>query len=242
MQMSRKSRGIQVGVLAAACAAVLTASCIDSRQAPALSGPSTFGQSLTLIATPDRLPRDGRSQALVAVRALDEIAAAPISQQRIALVATPSTATLSSAEVTTDADGLATFTVTAPPASEDDYSTILVRATPVGGLAGRMNPNSLSIGLVFDDPVPGPAARFTVTPAQPRVGEQALFDGSASTAGTETVITTYVWTFGDGSMHVSSTPTVEKAYDEDRTFPVTLTVTDNLGESHTTAQSVTVVP
>jgi PKD repeat protein len=85
-----------------------------------------------------------------------------------------------------------------------------------------------------------PVARFTVNPSQPKVDQEAVFDARSSTAGTRAVIVTYSWNFGDGSTVVTSSPTIGHAFDEARTFPVTLTVTDNGGRSSTVGQQVIV--
>ncbi len=60
MWISRTLRA--VALIAAGAAAGCTTS---DQEAPALSGPSEFGQSISVTATPDRLSQDGVSQARV---------------------------------------------------------------------------------------------------------------------------------------------------------------------------------
>ena len=60
MWISRTLRA--VALVAAGAAAGCTTS---DQEAPALSGPSEFGQSMSVTATPDRLSQDGVSQARV---------------------------------------------------------------------------------------------------------------------------------------------------------------------------------
>lgn len=224
------------------CAVLILGGCMMQDQAaPALSGPSGFTLLLTLAATPQVLPGDGRSQALVTLSAHDQIADTPISGQRFMLVVLPTSATLSTSEVTTASDGRAMFSVTAPLAT-GPQQTISISATAIAGISDRVVPSQLTIPLIFDNTGLNPTARFSVIPSQPSAGLAAQFDASASAAVTGSVITTYSWAWGDGTFDVTTTPTISKTYDEARTFAVTLTVTDNQGGTSTTAKMVTVVP
>ena len=55
-----------------AVAALLTSACsLDKQQEPALIGPSNLGLSVTMTASPDRLPRDGTSQSVVTLTVRD---------------------------------------------------------------------------------------------------------------------------------------------------------------------------
>lgn len=105
---------------------------------------------------------------------------------------------------------------------------------------GRSNSATLEVTVVSAEPDP-PVARFTVTPAQPRVGQVAQFDARSSTAGTRAVIVRYSWSFGDGTTVITSTPTIGHTYTEARIYPVTLVVTDDRGQTSQVGQSVTVV-
>ena len=212
--------------------------CADSQVAPPLAGPSTTAFSLTMTPLTDRMPRDGATQTVVTLTARDEIASTPVPGQRVALNALPFTATLSASEVTTAADGLAMFTVTAPP-PEAGSGSIIVVATPVGGAVAGLGSRSLTIPLIDTD---GLVARFVVTPSQPRVGQTVTFDASGSRVEPGTAITTYSWSFGDGTAATTTAATFSKSYSEARTYAVVLTVTDSSGRSATTAKNVTVVP
>jgi PKD repeat protein len=99
--------------------------------------------------------------------------------------------------------------------------------------------NSLQQNLVVTGPAL-PVALFTVTPSSPTAGLEATFDASGSTTGTGVAITRYSWTFGDGTTAETTVATIGKTYDEARTYPVTLTITDSLGRTATTASSITV--
>src|SRR5688572_23220162 len=83
-------------------AAGLAACGVDGQEAPSLIGPSGFAQSVTLTATPDRLPRDGTSQSVVTLT-VRNASGQPVAGQRVTLGA--SAGTLSQGEVVTGSDG-----------------------------------------------------------------------------------------------------------------------------------------
>ena len=218
---------------------VLGGCTLESQSAPGLAGPSGFAISLSLTSSPQVLPRDGSSRATITLAARDQVSNAPVAGQRISLTAVPSIAALSSNEVRTGADGRAQVTVTAPSA-DAEVEEILILASPVDGVSDQVGPRSLSIALVGDGA--SAAARFSVTPAQPKVGEQVTFDASGSRAPEGSVIKEYQWVFGDGTEKTTTTPTTNKKYDEPRVYAVELTVVDNLGKASTVARTITVVP
>jgi len=78
-----------------------------------------------------------------------------------------------------------------------------------------------------------PIARFTYEPTNPYLNELVRFDASSS-VDNDGSITTYEWNFGDGQTSSENDPETIHAYSELKTFNVTLTVTDNNGNSHTT--------
>jgi PKD repeat protein len=306
---------------------------LEGQGAPDLSGPSGLAHAFSLAASPTQLPRDGSSQSVVTVTATD-VTGGPLAGQRYRLAVTPTEAAPTVAEVTTDANGRAVFTVTAP-ATSSSADSIAVTATALGGFSDTLSqfltitltggagapvdpptvesptvqpdspiadqpavfttsasaaaghrivqyswnfgdgstaqttlpqvlktytiPGSYTVLVTVTDDVGGtafavatvdvtsattssPIARFTVVPSQPRAGEAAMFDGSSSTAGTRAVIIRYSWSFGDGTTEVTTTPTIGHTYDEARTYPVTLTVTDNLNQTSTVGQQIIVVP
>ena len=227
----------RIGALVLLAGSVAACS-LDNQVAPPLDGPSTTAFSLTLTPLTDRMPHDGATQTVVTLIARDEIASAPVTGQRVTLTSLPFTATLSVNEVTTAADGRATFTVTAPP-PEVDSTNIIVVATPVGGAFAGIGTRSLTIPLIGSD---GLVARFIVNPSQPGVNQTVTFDASGSKVEPGTAITTYSWSFGDGTSATSTAPTFNRTYDEARTYAVVLTVADSSGRTATTAKNITVVP
>ena len=84
-----------------------------------------------------------------------------------------------------------------------------------------------------------PTPSFTFSPQAPAVNEPVFFNASTSTPGVgHTSITSYRWSFGDGS--TGSGQTVSHAYTAAGTYIVQLTVTDESGQSNTsTGTSIT---
>ena len=90
--------------------------------------------------------------------------------------------------------------------------------------------------------VDSPAAAFTITPATVVApGAPITFDASGST-DPEGTITDYQWNFGDGTpVDDAGTSTgVQRAYAARGTYTVTLTATNNFGQTSTTTHTVTV--
>jgi PKD repeat protein len=78
--------------------------------------------------------------------------------------------------------------------------------------------------------------QFTVTPTSPPSGTIATFNASASTA-TGTIIS-YSWNFGDTG--TGSGVIATHSYTAPGSYIVTLTITDNLGNSKSLAKTLTV--
>src|SRR5690242_4230098 len=111
-----------------ALAILLTAGCTLSKdEAPALSGPSTFGISINASASPDALPRDGASTSVVRFSVRDS-ADQPVAGQRLTLTTTAGT--LSATDVTTNSAGDVAVQLTAPALSSTATSA-RVMATPI---------------------------------------------------------------------------------------------------------------
>src|SRR5687768_10289581 len=92
-------RRIILSAAALPVAAVLAGCTIEKDTAPSLTGPSEFGLSLTLAATPDTLSRDGSSMSVVTVTARNA-EGGPVAGQRIVLGLTPANGgTISASEV-----------------------------------------------------------------------------------------------------------------------------------------------
>jgi PKD repeat protein len=85
----------------------------------------------------------------------------------------------------------------------------------------------------------GPTASFTFSPEDVAVNQDVFFNASGSVAGPGRTIRSYVWNFGDGTTATGAIPPAKK-FATANTFVVTLTVTDDLGQSSTTTENVEV--
>lgn len=217
---------------------------LEKQSAPSLTGPSEFALSITMTATPDQLPRDGSSQAVVTIVARDP-QGRPVSGQRITLglsSETPVGTALSTTEVVTGSDGRATFTVRAPTQAGLGGGEIVITATPIGGNFDNAATRVITIALLGPSNTAAPDAAFTFTPAAPERGREVTFD--ASTTQDEGVACldrcTYSWEFGDGT--TGSGRIARKTYANAGAFNVVLNVRDATGTPDPTParQTVTV--
>jgi PKD repeat protein len=209
-------------------ASLFIAGCtLENGVAPAVTGPSEFGLSVTLTASPDLLPRDGESQSLVTVTVRDD-ASRPVPGRMLS--AGTDIGTLSDSDVMTSEDGRATFLYTAPPAGTVGNAA-QVWVVPIGDNGGNAVARTLSINFSGPSNRTAPTPNFISTPAEPERGAPVRFD--ASTTTDEEIVCldlcTYSWDFGDGSG--ASGRTVSHTYSSAGTFIVTLTVTDRAGAS-----------
>jgi len=88
-----------------------------------------------------------------------------------------------------------------------------------------------------------PIAAFTFTPSPAFAGQTTTFDASTSTVSANHRIVTYAWNWSDGSdSTTTSAPTVQHTYAQPGSpgYAVTLTVTDDLGQSANVTKAVTV--
>lgn len=83
-----------------------------------------------------------------------------------------------------------------------------------------------------------PVASFSYSPNPPAVSQDIFFTAAASTAGPGRVLVGYDWDFGSGRF--ASGITAVKKYDVAGTYVVTLTVTDDAGQTNAASQSINV--
>jgi PKD repeat protein len=88
-------------------------------------------------------------------------------------------------------------------------------------------------------PVPAPSVTLSVSPNPPLANQRATFTATA-TAATGHSITSYSWDFGDGTTQTSTTPTVTKTYSNRGLYIVTVTVTDDVGQTGTALLQFTI--
>lgn len=238
-------------LLAVAAAGACT---VKETKAPALSGPSELGLSLTIQATPDVLTQDGSSQAQVVVLARDANSQPARNVTcRVDILVNNVVAdfgSVSSKTVTTGSDGRAVLYYTAPPAPlavTIEESAISLLVTPMGTDFAGDFPRAVQIRLVPPGDIIPPSTAipgFTMEPEAIDEGESVAFDAPACEAGktptncTQGVVVSYAWNFGDGGS--GSGRTVTHRYDRAGTYSVTLTVTDAQGRHSSTTRAVTV--
>lgn len=115
---------------------------------------------------------------------------------------------------------------------EIDSYAVTLTVTSVAGLTGSRT-KTVSVGTSGT-----PTASFVFSPTNPGVGEDIAFNGAASRAVAPRVITNYAWQFGTGS--TGSGMVAIKNYGTPGTYVVSLTVTDDAGNTNTATQSVNV--
>jgi len=219
-----------------AVVSVLTAACsVGDGAQPMLIGPSEFGLSVNVAASPSQLPRDGASQSVITVDVRDA-SGRPVPGQLLSVSA--DVGGVSQNQVTTNSNGTATFTFTAPAATSGSNEAV-IRVLPVGSNAQNTVSRTVSV-LLGGTSVTAPTASFTFNPPAPALGQQVVFDASGSTD--EFVrcgdACTYDWDFGGEATR--SGRVVTYAFRGVRTYPVRLTVTDAAGSIGTTLQNVVV--
>ena len=243
-----------LSTLAALAATVALAGCtVKKTEAPALSGPSEFGLSLQVTASPDILGQDGSSpsQVQIVARGPDGRPARGVSM-RVEITAGGVLADygrLSARTVVTGEDGIARVVYTAPPPLRepvDNFTIVTLLVTPINGDYAGANPRSVEIRLVppgtttIIPPNGAPVASFIVTPTPITTFRPATFDASATRdeGAPCGVRCTYAWNFGDGSSGTGMVTSHE--YRAAGTYNASLTVTDDRGTSSMLSQPISV--
>lgn len=231
----------------AMCVALAASCTMKDQGAPPLTGPSEFSTSISVGATPDVLPTDGGSQALVTITAHDANGA-PLRnvslRAEIRVNGTPADfGTLSARNVVTDSAGRATLVYTAPliQGGVDNGTVVDIGVTPMSTNFANAVTRTTSIRLVPPGvviPPDGLQPDFTFTPSNPSERQNVFFDGTSSKSPALNPISTYQWDFGDGSSATGST--ANQAYSTAGTYVVKLTTSDALGRSAFTTKTISV--
>lgn len=245
-RFSLRSVAIALMALVAACT-------VKQDEIPSLTGPSEFGLSITITATPDSISQDGASQSAIVVFARGPngagLTAVPLRLDMAVNGVVQDFGTLSTKSIVTGSDGRAAAVYTAPPApppaAGGSGNLVTIFVTPTGSNFQAANSQSADIRLVppgvILPPAPTPTASFTYSPTPVLVKLPINFDASNSCQGspcTSTGLTGFQWNFGDGT--TASGKTTTKTFTSAGTFNVTLTVTNDRGVSASTTQAVTV--
>jgi len=222
-------------------AGLFAAGCnLNDSESPTITGPtSQFGLSITMRALPDQLPRDGVAQSLVTVTVKDE-SGRPVSGQ--ALSATSNVGRILGNLVTTDSNGIASFTFVAPDATFGGNAAV-IQVVPTGGGGQSLIGPTLSIILTGNAGVTNatvPNVLFDVSSLTPNMGDAVIFDASTTTdEGTRCLdACTYVWDFGGESSATGRIVTYR--FRLARTYAVRLTVTDAAGSVASASKNVVV--
>jgi PKD repeat protein len=236
-------------------ASALGAACtVHGTDVPELTGPSEYGLSVVITATPDSITQDGASQSSIVIVARDAngkgVSAVSMRVETAVDGTVQDYGLLSARTVVTGSDGRATLVYTAPPPPPSIGGSgivVTVGATPIGSNYQASNTQTVAIRLlppgVVLPPASAPTARFSVSPVPVSAGIPANFDGSASCAtqaacSSTAGITNFAWNFGDGSSGAGQI--VTHAFAAPGTYNVTLTVTNDRGLSTPLSQAVTV--
>jgi hypothetical protein len=239
---------------AALCASACTVS--QSEQGD-LTGPSTFGTSLTMTVTPDviNLGQSALSpgqSSLVVVNVFDEHGQPKPNQEiRLDLLVgqiVEDCGQLQARVLTTDRNGQASTFFTAPgnpvPLPECTSfvagDSVTIRATPVGNNAQSLHSTSADVRLMsptFVTPVGGLTVNFTISPNPGKVNQAISFnDAGSASPGHE--ITSYHWTFSDGASKNGASVTHD--FGAAGEYTVTLTVTDDIFQTSFKSATVTI--
>jgi PKD repeat protein len=220
--------------LAAVIAVVLSGCAVQEQKVPGLAGPSELGLGMSLTAAPEILPRDGSSMSTITARTYDSNGK-PLANQRISLVA--DFGVLSTSEILTNGDGVASFVYIAPGLNEN-VSVASILATPIQGTHFQnTNPRVVQIRLMGPFI---PDESFTFAPNEDLVPYQFIdFDALTPEEGKVRCgsACTYSWDFGDGS--TATGQGARHQFTSSGLFKVTLTVTTVSG---TFGQSIKYVP
>ena len=139
-------------------------------------------------------------------------------------------------------DGATGSGVTAshPFSSAGTYSIVLVVTDDLGVSATT----SRTVTVSPNSQTPAPTAVFTFSPSAPALGDTVFFNASNSTPAAGRTIASYKWTFGDNTAPVTSasatTTHVYSASSGAGSYTVVLVVTDDVGRTATTSQSIPV--
>lgn len=245
---------------------ILGAACtVQNTPIPQLAGPSELALRVALQAIPDSILQDGLSQAVIQIEAsgADGRPARGLSLrvQTIFDGIPQDFGLLSAKTVVTGDDGRARVTYTAPPRPAqpvDTFNVVTFSVEPIGTDYRGEIPRTVDLRLivpgVIQPPTPpndAPVPKFSLSPEQPAVLTNVVFDASETTDdigppgqnGLPSQVRcgpacTYSWDFGDGD--TASGIFASHQYRNTGTFQVRLTVRDAQGLTASAARPVTV--
>ena len=235
-------RALALGAIIGAMAA---AGCtVNQAEPPALTGPSTFGTSVSVTATPEILtlgPSAGAAgqQSQIVVSVFDEHgqpkANQAVSLQTVVNEQASGCGQLSESVVSTGSDGRAFAVFTAPgtPPNCPNFNsdgTVTVRATPFGSNASPAAAGSVNTFMALRTTSTSPSGAFAADFSISSLGgvRDSQFNATSSFSPGHTIVG-YSWTFSDGHSEIG--PIIDHDFAAPGTYFVTLTVTDDIGQS-----------
>jgi PKD repeat protein len=231
-------------------ALLLSACSIEETSAPPLAGPSEFALGIVVHAAPDSILQDGVSQSFITIEANgpDGRPARNVPLRlAIQIEGSPQDfGTLSTKSTSTDDNGRARVTYTAPPKpaeSTGSGTVVTIVVTPIGNDYRGERDRVVDIRVVPPGVIVPPnsiAPAFTFSPTTATAFSAVTFDASTTASDGVACGTrcSYTWTFGDGG--TGNGMIVLHEFRSVGTFPVQLTVRNERGQSASTQQSVTV--
>lgn len=238
MRTLKEINRVAAAVGALSLCAVAAASCgIEKQSPPDLAGPSEFGTSIIMTASPDVVARDGVSQSTITLTVRDAGSAGVPGLPLNLSISPGNGGFLSAGQVVTDSSGRAIFTFTAP-AVETILNSVTIGATPVGTNFDSAVTRTISIALT------GPSAAtpsFSVSPQSPQRFELVRFDAGATTFNGSScgAACVYEWTLGNESTQAGQV--VTHRFQQQGVQTVVLEVTAPTGLKTRTQQNITVV-
>lgn len=228
-----------------------TACTVDQTVAPALTGPSDFGTSIIVTSTPDTLVLDGQ-QSVVTVEARDA-SGGPLANLRVHLDITSggivtNCGRLSLTDVTTASDGRAAVVYTAPTlplplpeCSSAGRDGVTIFASAVGTNAMTTNEFGASIRFLLPSTAPAApvfAVNFVISPNPGRVNVPVTFSDAGSVSPGHAIVS-FRWNWSDGATKTG--PSVIHDFSTAGIHTVTLTITDDIGQSGFKTALVTII-
>jgi hypothetical protein len=230
-------------VVAALCAATVLGGCsIDKQSAPALAGPSGFGLSFTMAASPTSLPRDGHTETTITIVARDA-SGAPKPNVPLLVEVSPSVPVVA-LDRETRTDGSARFVVTAPTTDvvAPIDNNVVLWVVPQGEAIGNDYQNarfqSVRVNLLGPRNATYPSPEFTFSPEAPKPMGSVVLDATKTTdEGTQCVTCTYIWNVE--GIQISG-PVVSVFFGAPGNYSVILTVIDFTGTRSQTGKVIEV--
>ncbi len=236
----------------AASTALGVAGCtLGKPSVPSLSGPSVMSLSLVVTASPALLARGDSTPSVITVMARDANAQ-PIPNLGLRMDlkvggVLSDLGTLSAHNVFTGANGTASVTYTAPPVAGfgiTNEATVQVVATALGSDYANATGSAVSVRLVSPGVIQPSGIlvpTFAYLPQKPRVFDVVKFLGVVELPPGRQIVS-WKWDFGDGETKTTTTSDTTHDYVVDKTYLVTLTVTDNLERTGTVTLALTIYP